>query len=139
MQDGAADKVGNLIARLGADGVEEREQASRDLLALGPAVLPVLEKRFEGMPEGEPRVRVKAVMERLRRLVRATEVAPKVRPVTVSAKDVPLRTILADLTVQSGVAIECSDAVADSKVTIDIKAESALQAVDRICLAQDNL
>jgi len=138
-QDVAPDKIAALLEKLGAEDVEEREKASRDLIALGTGALPALEKRFADMVDGEPKARLKAVLERLRRFVRIAEVAPKIRTVTATARDVPLRTLLADLSVQSGVAIECADAVADRPVTIEIKAESAIQAVDRICLARGDL
>ena len=138
-QEPAADKIGPLIEKLGADDVEAREQASRDLIALGVGIVPGLEKRIESLPEGEVRVRLKAVVDRLRRLIRIAEVAPKIRTVTASAKGVPLKTLLADLTVQSGVTVECADAVADRAVTVDLNGVSVLEAVDRICLARGDL
>lgn len=139
VQDPAAERVKALVEKLGADDVEEREQASRDLIALGSGALPALEKHLESLGEGEARARVRAVVDRLRRVIKMSEVAPKVRFATVSAKETPLRTLLADLTVQTGVTVECADPVADRPVTIEINAEPVLKAVDRICLARGDL
>lgn len=138
-QEPLEDRVRAIVGRLAAEGIEDREQASKDLLALGLPALSLLERRLESTPEGEVRTRIKSVVERLRRMAKVAELSPPVRLVTASAKETPLRSLLADLGRQSQVVVECADGVADRPVTLEIKREPVLQAIDRICLGRGDL
>lgn len=55
------DTVKPLVARLGADDPKDREQATQDLVAMGEAVLPFLE-RHKGSDDPEVRSRVESII-----------------------------------------------------------------------------
>ncbi|HZL71228.1 MAG TPA: hypothetical protein VFC86_02110, partial [Planctomycetota bacterium] len=138
-QDPIEDRLRVLVEKLGAEDLEAREQASKEMLAIGLPALPGLEKRLADLPEGEVRARIKAVVDRFRRLAKVADVSPQIRFVTLSAKETPLRDVLAEISRRSGVTVDCADDVAARPVTLDLKAQPFLQALDRVCLARSDL
>jgi len=138
-QDSLDERVRRLVERLGADEIVEREKAVRDLVGLGESALAAIEKAGTASPDAETTQRLKTVVEQIRRNAIVARASPPARPVTVSAKDQPLRAFLEDLAVQSGVECPCADAVADRPVTLEAKGEPLLKVLDRACLARGDI
>jgi len=96
----AGPAVEQLVKQLGDRDARVREQASRALQALGPAVLPRLKAAKDG---ADPEVR-----GRLAALVQALEKAPLLLPrrVSLQLRDRPLRDAVAELAKQTGYRID---------------------------------
>jgi len=137
-QDPVEDRIRALIVDLRSEEIATREKATKALSALGIDAIPALEK-FQAGSEGEVRARLAAAIESLRRDARFLKLAPPVRRVTLSAKDRPLKEVLDDAGLQSGVTCAADPAVADRPVTFEAKGEPLLQALDRLCLARGDL
>jgi len=138
-QDSLDERVRRLVGRLGADEIGERERAVRDLVGLGEPALPALEKAGAAGGDAETTLRLKTVVEQIRRNAIVAKASPPARPVTVSAKDQPLKAFLEDLAVQSGVECACGEGVADRTVTLEAKGEPLLKVLDRACLARGDI
>jgi hypothetical protein len=138
-QDSLEERVRRLVDRLGAEEIVERERAVRDLVGLGEPALPALEKAGAASADAETVQRLKTVVEQIRRNAVIAKASPPARPVTVSAKDQPLKAFLEDLAVQSGVECACVDAVADRPVTLEAKDEPLLKVLDQACLARGDI
>src|SRR5258705_9132405 len=93
-QDSLDERVKRLVERLGADEIGEREKAVRDLVGLGEPALPALEKAGAASGDAETTLRLKTVIEQIRRNAIVAKASPPARPVTVSAKDQPLKAFL---------------------------------------------
>jgi hypothetical protein len=65
-ETGSAPDVDGLVAQLGDDDYRVREDATRQLLLLGPGIIPALEARLEEEPDPEARFRLRFVLENVR-------------------------------------------------------------------------
>src|SRR6266850_5477268 len=91
LQDPLEKRVASLLERLRADEIEHREAAVKELVALGEPAMAHLEKAAADTADPETAARLKGVVGQIRRNVLILKVAPPLKLVTVSAKDVPLR------------------------------------------------
>ncbi|HKS16684.1 MAG TPA: hypothetical protein VJU16_05180 [Planctomycetota bacterium] len=138
-QDSLDSKISTLLKRLNSEEIEQREAAAKDLIALAEPAIEPLEKAAGESGDPETVARLKAVVAQIRRNALIVKVAPPVRPVTVSAKDVPLRDFLKDVCGQAGIDFACDAAIGDRTVTLEAKGEPVLQVVDRACAARGDL
>lgn len=137
-QDELDNRIRVLIADLGSEVIGVRERATKDLIALGVEALPRLEKIRSGA-EGEVRARLTVAIESLSREVKLLKRAPLFRPVTVSAKDLPLKDFLKAVGSQVGVSCEFDPEVAGLAVNVEAKDEPLLKVLDGICRVRGDL
>lgn len=78
-----ARRAARLIVDLDADAFTTREQASKELAALGRAVEPALKKALEGNPSAEARRRIQEILENLKEGTAHLDRAQGVRAVEV--------------------------------------------------------
>ena len=62
---GVAEQVLKLIVQLGAESYKDRQAATDSLIQMGPAIIPLLEKRSSD-PDPEVRMRVQLILEKIR-------------------------------------------------------------------------
>jgi hypothetical protein len=128
------EKIDKLIEQLGSGSFEEREQASKELSALGAPVLEALRKAAKN---GDPEVRKRAA-ELLPKIEAQAEskrvLAPK--RVHLVFKDTPVPDAVADLQKKSGYAIHLHDPqgkLKERKITLDTGETSFWHAVALLC------
>ena len=66
LQDGEAARIAALIAGLDDDSIDLREQAVRDLVAIGAPALAPLAAALESAPNPEVRIRIESAISRIR-------------------------------------------------------------------------
>ncbi len=123
----------DLIARLDSADFAEREQASKELQARGPGILPALRKALKH-EDAEVRRRAKELIPPLED---ATAIAPK--RVTLNVKDQPLSTALKEIKKQTGYAIEEEERNDDKRFTFEMKDVTFWEALDHIQRKTGNL
>jgi hypothetical protein len=126
--------VARLIDRLGSPEFAEREQASRELEALGPAVLEPLRQAARG-DDLEVRRRAADLVQRLQARVLSEKMLTPTR-VRLTYKDVPLRTALEDLQRRTGLRLALHDPenkLAERRVTLDTGDVPLWEAFDDFC------
>jgi hypothetical protein len=131
-------QVASLVVRLRADELEAREGASREMIALGESAIGPIEKAAAGSSDPETVTRLKGIVDQIRRNVIIAKVAPPVKLVTVSAKEMPLRDFLKDVCGQAGVEFAC-DAAGHRTVTLAANKQPVLQVLDRACAESGDL
>ncbi|MBI3854448.1 MAG: hypothetical protein HY293_02025 [Planctomycetes bacterium] len=77
------DEFDRLVERLGADEVEARQKAAKDLVDLGQSVLPRIRERLNRTDDAEVRAQLKGVILELERLDRVGRYRPNLRPLTI--------------------------------------------------------
>jgi hypothetical protein len=130
-------KVRELLQKLEDDRVESREQAQRELCALGEAALPVLREAVESAKSsGELKLRAAATIREIELNLKAAKVYREPARVTILAEDDALRDVLNDLGRQAGVPIDSTGVDGSARVTIDAKDVPLMQALDLLCRGQ---
>jgi len=124
----------SLIEQLSDDRVELREAAVESLVRLGPARLPDLRKRLDGLP-AEPKGRLAAAIARIEESVRLLEYFPPYRPVSLHLTKVPARDALKELADRTGLPINLSTCPAGREVTVQVENLPPLQALTEVCKA----
>ena len=132
-------RVSALLQRLRSDEIETRETAAKDLVALAEPAIDLLEKAAAASADPETTARLKSIVVQIRRNALIVKVAPPVKLVTVSTKDMPLRDFLKEVCAQAGVEFTYDGSSGDRPVTIEAKGEPLLQVVDRACAARGDL
>src|SRR5262245_11578547 len=91
-----------LIEKLGAGLFADRESATKELLKLGPAVLPLVEAAAKSSPDAEVRTRAARLVETLRA---ETDQAKIIRPALVKLDytNIPLGTLVSELKAKTGI------------------------------------
>ncbi len=138
-QDPLEKRIATILERLRAEEIEHREAAAKDLISLGEPAAAHLEKVAADTADPEVAARLKGVVAQIRRNVLIEKVAPAVKLVTVSAKDVPLYDFLKDVCAQAGVEFHYDGPAGSKTVTVEAKGEPLLQVVDRACAARGDL
>jgi hypothetical protein len=133
----AADRaatVAGLIDQLGHQEFAEREKASRDLEALGPAALEPLRQAARS---DDPEVRRRAgdLVRRLEARLLSEKILAPTR-VRLNYKDVPLRTAVEDLQRRTGLRLALHDPenkLAERRVTLDTGDAPLWEAFEEFC------
>jgi hypothetical protein len=126
--------VARLIDRLGSQDFAAREEAGRDLEALGPAVLEPLHRAARG-DDPEVRRRAADLVRRLEARALGEKVLAPTR-VRLTYRDVPLRAALEDLQRRTGLRMTLNDPenrLADRRVTLDTGDATLWEAFDAFC------
>ncbi len=132
-------EVRRLVRQLDADQLVARDEAEKTLIALGPAILPLLPK-----PDNRATEEVKHRLARIRQKVEqdAAEQASKATTVTLQAKEMPLSFVLAAVEQQTGNKLSFGDGqnqqLNESPVTLDLDDAEFWPALDQ-ALDQANL
>lgn len=133
-QDDPAKKIDEILSRLSDDSVEVRDGALKDLVALGPPALPLLQALLEKL-EAEARGRVQEACRRIETAAALAKVLPPLRKVALDAKDKPLKDVFDEIARQTGLALDPSGGSFDGPVTLALKDATPLQALDAACRA----
>ncbi|RMF88235.1 MAG: hypothetical protein D6741_19505, partial [Planctomycetota bacterium] len=130
LDDDTALRVRLLVRRLDSDLLAEREQAEKDLIALGPAILPQLPKPDETM-SAELQTRLQRIRTTL--LAAQTKSLTAVRRVSLSFEDQPLKEVLEKIGQATGneVVVEGVLSVLQRKLSLELEEVSFWEAVDR--------
>ncbi len=126
-------RVGELVAQLGNDRFQEREDAARALDALGEAALPALRKATSSEDlEVQRRAR-----ELVRKIERRLETARLLQPqrIRLVYKDTPLPEAVADFAKKSGfpLALSPTPKASDRKITLDTGEVPFWEAYEQFC------
>lgn len=134
--DDAGSRIDRLIGQLGSPRFTEREAATKELDALGPAALPAL-KKATASTEPETRRRAEALIARIENRQQAEKIL-KATSVRLVCKETPVPDAVADLAKQSGLALKLQGDAAKLRartVTLDTGATTFWQALDQLCRA----
>lgn len=131
LQDPVAEKVKAHAAKLRAEEIETREDAARALVELGETALPSLQALEAAEADAETKARLKTIVEQIRKAAARAKVYRAPKPVTISAKDRPLRDVVREACDQAGVPFEVSGD-ADKGVTLEAKDRPLLEVLDRL-------
>lgn len=126
-----------LIERLTSDRHADRVSAGKELLQLGEAALPILDRTATSASEFDTRVRAQNLAETIRRTGENARLVT-VAPVVLDYQGVPLATALADLKSKTGIPLVLHPTdVADPMraVSLSTGPVSPWQAVDSFCRA----
>jgi hypothetical protein len=126
-----ADKVKALVDKLDSDEIAVRDEAAKELVAIGYPAVPAL-RAAALASSGEKKVL-------LERIVAKLTVFGRPNKVTLESKDRPLRDIAADLERQTGIPIRLVGAAADAKSTVSAKDTVVWKVVEDICRARGDL
>jgi hypothetical protein len=128
-------KVARLIAELASEDFETRERANKELLALGKAALPGLQK---AVMSTDPEVRRRAA-EAAAFLIRKQDSAEAIQPkrLRLNLRDVTLTAALETFNRQTGASLsldpEGVTLVGDRKITLDTGDVTYWEAFDKLC------
>jgi hypothetical protein len=128
-----AEQATRLVAELGSEDYEAREQAARQLEAIGPAAGPALLKAVAGH---DPEVR-RLALQIAERIARKAETAEVLEPhkIRLAWRDIPLHVAVADFQRATGVRIQLEGAKTDRKITLDTGYTNFWDAFDKFCTA----
>ncbi|MGQ9504557.1 MAG: hypothetical protein ACUVQG_08420 [Thermogutta sp.] len=119
-------KVKWLIGRLDAPQLAAREQAEKDLVALGTGILPLLQSN--GNLSAEASLRLNRVRARLVEQIVSTDALPT--RVTCKADGMPLKDVIAQIVQQTGNMVSASPEVEQYPVTWDCLDKTFWEALD---------
>lgn len=139
LQDPADERIRDLVSRLGADEIDAREEAQRQLIERGEPAAPLLRKHLETARDPEVVSRLKATLLEIEKQAQRAKVYRPARLVTIKARDARLEEVLKDAGRQAGVEIELPAELADRRVTLDAEGAPLLAALDRLCAAEKDL
>jgi hypothetical protein len=128
------DRIAKLIAQLGSNTFTEREQATKDLAAIGEPALEALRKATKS-DDAETRRRAS---ELVKNLEAGAETAKVLKPTTVhwTFKDTPVKDAVAEIQKKTGFNITLQDPenkIGDRKVTFDSGETTFWEAFDAFC------
>lgn len=127
-----------LLEKLGSGLFAERENASRDLLKLGPTVLPLVEAAAKTSPDAEVRTRAARLAEALRCETDSAKIV-KTRTVKLDYTQIPLGTLISDIKSKTGINLVLDpDRVANPLRLVTVKVPGdvpAWEAVEEVCKA----
>ena len=134
-------RIKELIQKLDDDSFEAREQAEKDLIAIGEAAAPLLkqaaqetEKRKD---QGELKVRALSALRAIEFAAKARQVYVEPKLVTLSLADTELSAVLVELEKQTGVRMDPGSVDARAKVSIDVTKAPLFRALDDLCRGQE--
>lgn len=116
------------VERLGSDDFRVRERAGELLAKVGDRALPLLKAALQTSDDPE-------VTRRLQVLTKQFEIdrLTKPRRVTVSAKNRPVKEVLAELATQTGYKIRVENVTERMPITFECQEMPILEAVDQVC------
>src|SRR5258706_4124947 len=118
-------RIRELIQKLDDDSFEVREQAEKDLVAIGEAAVPLLKKAAEEAEQrkdrGELKVRTTSALRAIDFDLKARKVYADPPRVTLKLKDSYLTKALEEITRQTGVKFIASDVDPRGAVSIDVQ------------------
>lgn len=123
--------VPQLVQKLGSPNFREREQASRDLMTIGPDALSSVRALVDRVEDPEARQRLNTIAAKLElnRLTAPTRV-------TLSLKNATAKAALTEIGKQSGYKFLLNDVGDKSKsITLDLRNVPFWEAVDTVCNA----
>jgi len=127
--------VDGLLKQLTDESIEVREKAAAALIDLGEKAEEKIKARL-GTAEGDLKKACETILDRIARNRKLRAVVPKLRRVTIEAKDKPVHEVLATLKEQTELPLDTS-AAGEARVTVSIKDALPLQALDAICRTAD--
>lgn len=116
------DEFDRLVEQLGADEVEVRQKAAKDIVQLGQSILPRIRERLNRTNDSEVQAQLKGAILELERLDRIDRYRPNLRPVTLAGPPCDLREALSAVASAASLPIE---------VKVDLSGTTA-PALDRI-------
>jgi hypothetical protein len=128
------DRIEKLIKQLGSDQFAEREQATRDLEAIGAAAVPALEKAA-GSADAETSSRAKGLLEKLGQAAESEKLLRPTR-IRLEYRDTPVTEAVADLAKKTGFQIQLvgdTSKLAGRTITLDTGETTFWQAFDQFC------
>ena len=125
------DKIKLLIANLESDDISVREQAVKDITAVGSPALPAL-RMAAASSSGERKIL-------LQRIIDVLTVFGRPIIVTIEAVNRPMKEIAADLEKQSGVPIRTIGEAGNAKVSVSLKKIVVWKAIEEACRSHGNL
>jgi hypothetical protein len=126
--------VAELLSRLDDDAIETRTDAARQLVRLGKAALPEIQKALEAAG-GERRERLAGIARRIGELDRLSVLLRPPSRITLDAKERPLREVLESLAKQADAELDLEDVPDGEKVTVACRALPFWEALDQVCRA----
>ncbi len=132
-QDGSPENVGNLIERLGADAIDERNRAYQRLLELGDeAVPPLKEASLSKVPSIA--LGAKSLLKEIDQQNKVRELQPRCKRVSIEFADKPFAQALAEVTRPYGLSCPRFDPdFADRTVSLQIDQATLWQALSAFC------
>src|SRR5262249_19499792 len=127
-----------VIDKLGSGLFADREEATKELLKLGPSVLPLVESAAKSSPDAEVRTRAARLAEVLRTETDQAKII-KTALVKLDYTNIPLGTLISELKAKTGINLVLDETgVANPlrPVTVKVPGEvPAWQAVEEVCKA----
>jgi len=126
--DNVRTHVEKLVDRLNSPQLVVRDQAERDLVNLGPAIIPLLKPRSQLSPEATLR------LDRVRRTLIDQIVATDPLPtrVSCSVQDVELSEVVSQITKQTGNRVTVAEELARFPITWDCHDKTFWEAMDEL-------
>jgi hypothetical protein len=134
-------RIRELIQKLDDDSFEIREQAEKDLVAVGEPALPLLKKAAEESEkrkeQGELRVRAASALRSIEFAVRSRQVYVDPKLVTLRRTGAELAGILVELENQTGVKFDASSIDTKEPVTVEALKAPLFKVLDDLCRGQE--
>jgi hypothetical protein len=130
------EKISKLIEKMGSSDFEDREEAQKQLDAIGEPALEALKKAMSS-EDTEVRRRAEELIKKIERRTESTKVLQPTK-IHLVYKDTPLNEALADLRKKTGYNITLHDPdnkLKDRKVTVDTGEVAFWVAFDKFCAA----
>lgn len=129
------EKVKGLVAQLADKDPNKQEAAAAELLQLGPDALPYLPKPDAKLPDAQ-----KKLLATVRKTLRDQQIERDLAPKLVTIDDeLPVSKMLAELTKQTGIAVEDRREGTDSKIKLKLNKVTFWQALDAIAKEADGV
>jgi len=137
-QEGLEKKVADLVARLGDDSIDARDQAVREIAELGPAAIPLLRKALVKL-EGEGRGRVEEAIRAIELRDALARSLPPLKRITLDHKNRPAREAVEEIARQAGLRVHFEGDLGRGAVTLALKDATPLEALDAVCRKEGHL
>ncbi|HXX93474.1 MAG TPA: hypothetical protein VEN81_07555, partial [Planctomycetota bacterium] len=130
-------RIRELIQKLDDDSFEVREQAEKELVAIGEPALALLRKAAEESDkrkeQGELRVRAASALHAIEFAVKSRQVYVDPKLVTLRQTDAELGVVVAELEKLTGVKIDGSSVDTREKVSLDARNAPLFRVLDDLC------
>jgi len=134
-------RIKELILKLDDDGFEAREQAEKELVAIGEPALPLLRKAAEEAEKrkdgGEVKVRTLSALRAIEFAAKARQVYVEPKKVTLKLAETELGRVLDEIAKQTGVKFDASSVDGRAIVSVDAKDAPLFKVLDDLCRGQD--
>jgi len=134
-------RLKDLIQKLDDDSFEVREQAEKDLVAIGEPALPLLKKAAEEAEQrkdrGELRVRAQSAVRAIEFAVKSRQVFVEPKRVTLKLQNAELSKALDEIEKQTGVKIDDASVDGRKPVSLDVQDAPLYKVLDLLCQGQE--